>query len=130
MAAPVFFGALAALAVLFTLRLIEERRGARLGASVRLSLDRFALSIKAILMYVAALMERIPQITSFLLRAFAVALVRRFAHMTEGISRAAHSAADMVSYKHRYERKETRSTFLKEVSRGNEAKENEENSNS
>ena len=117
MAAPVFFGALLSLVLLFVLRIVEERRGARFAPRLRRSLDRFARTVKAIVLVIADMLGELPRISSYLLRALAVMLVRRFAHMTESISRAAHSVADMVSYKHRHERREPRSAFLKEVSR-------------
>jgi len=117
MAAPVFFGALVSLVLLFVLRIVEERRGARFAPRLRRSLDRFARTVKAIVLVIADMLGELPRISSYLLRALAVMLVRRFAHMTESISRAAHSVADMVSYKHRHERREPRSAFLKEVSR-------------
>ena len=115
MVAPVFFGALASLVLLFALRAIEERRGARFAPGIRRALDRFARTIKAIILVVADMLGELPRISSYLLRALAVMLVRRFAHTTESISRAAHSVADMVSYKHCHERREPRAAFLKEV---------------
>lgn len=120
MAAPIFFGALAALISLFLLRYFEERRGMRFAPRMRRSLDRLARIIKAIALVLSDMLEHVPQIVSYLLRALAVSIVRRFAHMTESLSRAAHSVADMVSYKHRFERRETRSDFLKKMSRPDE----------
>ena len=96
MAAPVFFGALVSLVLLFVLRIVEERRGARFAPRLRRSLDRFARTVKAIVLVIADMLGELPRISSYLLRALAVMLVRRFAHMTESISRAAHSVADMV----------------------------------
>ncbi len=114
----VFYGALAGLALLFLVRFFEEARGMRMLPGFRHTLDRFALFIKRYLERVETFFEHIPQFTALLLRYLTAKGVRRFAHMTEGISRTAHAAADMVSYKHRYERKETRSTFLKRMSDG------------
>lgn len=116
MVAPVFFGALAGLVLLFILRIVEERRGARFAAQLRRRLDWYARVLKALIWYAAGILERLPVVTGYAVRAIAAGVVRRFAHATESVSQAAHAAADMVSYKHRYERMETRSTFLKQVS--------------
>ncbi len=120
MFAPLFFGALLGLTALFTVRLIEERRGARFASSFRERLDQYTLAFKRQCLRVELFLEQMPRLASFALRALTVITMRRFARMTEGLSRAAHSAADMVSYKHRHERTETRSHFLKQVSRKTE----------
>jgi hypothetical protein len=116
MAAPVFFGALAGLVLLFVLRVVEERRGGRFAARFRRRLDWYARVLKALVWYAADMLERFPLVTGYAARGLAATVVRRFAHATESVSQAAHTAADMVSYKHRYERMETRSAFLKKVS--------------
>jgi len=116
MAAPVFFGALIGLVLLFSLRIVEKRRGTRFAAKLRKRLDWYARVLKALVWYAADILEELPLLTGYASRAVAAGMVRRFAHATESLSRAAHAAADMVSYKHRHERTETRSQFLKQVS--------------
>ena len=112
----VFFISLLGLCALFSLKLLEEKRGVAYVPEFRARMDRFAKILKAVLRLLAARLQELPHDLGVFLRMlvhFAAVICARGARAAE---QAAHQVADRVSHKHRFERGETRSNFLRTVS--------------
>lgn len=114
----IFIVSLLAIAALFTLKYWELRTGRTLLPSLRVKADEQALRLKELL--IAALLDlaKLPpnalRLSRYLVHEAALGLAA-LARIGE---RQAHRLADTVSYKHRFERRETRSEFLKKVAEG------------
>lgn len=101
---------------LFVLKKTEVRRGARFVEPARASADRGALKVKGVL----GTMELYVEHTPWFIGAFTRYLVHvgalSFARIARSSAEYAHALADLVSHKHRFERRETKSEYLKQVS--------------
>ena len=111
----VFFVSFVGIVLLFGLKYWEIRRKRVLMPAAREKFDVRALRVKELLTAARTDLERIPPFLVVLTRlavhevALAIAALARFAEAQ------AHRLADMVSYKHRFEKRESRSEFLKKV---------------
>lgn len=112
----IFFASLLGLAGLFTLKAIEAKRGAVYAPRLRASADKAALSLKRRLFDVRFFVARIPPaflaLSRFALRELALAAAR----FARGAEKRFYAIADFVSHKRNFERRESRSEFLKQVS--------------
>lgn len=103
------------LSALFAFKAFEIRRGAVIAPQMRRRLDKFARITKLYILGIGYLIETLPSrlvlIARVLLHAGAVGAAR-LARMAE---ERAHQIADLVSHRHRFERRETNSIFLKQV---------------
>jgi len=101
---------------LFVLKEWELRSEQTVVVSLRHKADERALKFKELLAHSRTYLERIPpfvvHITSILVHKGALAFARG-ARLAE---KQAYRLADVVSHKHRFERRETQSEFLKKVS--------------
>lgn len=115
-ACAVFGTSLILLFLLFVLKRAEIVRGARFGEVFRAQADRGALRIKSLLHVIEEGLAEVP----FYLGAIARYLVHisalSFARLARASAQRAHQLADLVSHKHRFQRRETKSQFLREVS--------------
>jgi hypothetical protein len=116
MAASIIFGlSLIGIIGLFVLKSIEIRRDRRFLPGIRSRADDQALRLKDALLdsrhQAAKLAPFSVFIARLVLREIALGLAR-FGRMLE---REAHRLADMASSKHKFERKETKSEFLRSV---------------
>ena len=112
----VFFVSLFLVFVLFALKRVELARGARIAEPLRASADLGALRVKRLLSDVEERIENIPFFLSALVRYGVHICALSFARLARVGEREAHRLADLVSHKHRFERRETKSKYLKEVS--------------
>ena len=114
-AALFFLLAFLGLAGLFGLKYWELKSGRVLFASARERADARASHLKELLVAVRIDIAKLPptalRIIRYLVHEGALALAA-LARIGE---RQAHRLADLASYKHRFERRETRSEFLKKV---------------
>jgi len=116
-AATVVFGvSLGLLIVLFILKRIEVARGARFAEGLRLRADHGALRVKYVLAVSEWYLENTPWFVSALTRYGVHVGALSFAKLARSLESQAHNLADLVSHKHRFERRETKSDFLKQVS--------------
>lgn len=101
---------------LFFLKAREQRTNRVFAPAVREKIDTRALQAKDLLNAARADAAKLPPVivrfTRFLIHEAALGLAA-LARMSE---RQLHRLADFVSHKHRFEKKETRSEFLKRVS--------------
>jgi len=111
-----FFVTLLLVFVLFALKRVEVARGRRFGEGVRSSADRGALRVKEILQATEGQIENIPWFLGAITRYGVHVGAMSFARLARVSEREAQRLAEMVSHRHRFERKETKSKYLKEVS--------------
>lgn len=120
----VFGVSLVLIVFLFVLKRAEVRRGARFAEGVRAGADSGALRVKEWLAMSERYLEQTPWFLSVLARYGVHVGALSFARLARSLEEQAHNLADFVSHKHRFERKETKSEFLKKVTeRKNEKKE-------
>jgi hypothetical protein len=116
-AAMIIFGvSLTLIIALFVLKRIEIRRDVRFGEHLRASADSGALRVKALLETTEDHIENIPFFIGAMTRYGVHVGALSFARLARVLEEQAHRLADLVSHKHRFERRETKSKFLKEVS--------------
>ncbi len=115
-AATSFFLAAVGITALFALKSWEVRNGRVFAPAIRMKMDRHALQAKELLVAARVDLAKLPpavlRLGRFLLREIALGLAI-LARLSE---RKLHKLADFVSHKHRFEKRETRSEFLKRVS--------------
>jgi hypothetical protein len=117
MAAIIVFGTTLVLIVfLFALKRYEIVHAHMYGATWRARADEFALRIKRRIATVERYLERTPDFIVAVLRWSLHVLALMIARAARNSERQAHRLADLVSHKHNFERRETRSEFLKKVS--------------
>ena len=111
----IFALSLLGITTLLSLKVVEERRGARFAARLRESADIRALNLKS---FALQSREELAKLPPFLLL-FSRVLVREAALGLAASARylegQAHRLADLVSHKRGFERRETKSEFLKQV---------------
>lgn len=115
-AVTVFFASLAGITGLFSLKLWEERRETVAVSGIRGALDTLAIRCKQLLLAGEELFSRLPSVTTFVAMNLLALSAVWFAQMARKAAEASHRLADFVSHKHNFERRETRSDFLKQVS--------------
>lgn len=104
------------LCALFTLKYVESRRGIVCMPRLRMHADAWARIMKAVMHFFSARIEQLPRDFVIFLRMLVHIGAIIFARGARGAEHAAHKVADRVSYKHRFERGESQSAFLKSVS--------------
>lgn len=126
-AAIVFGVSLLLLAVLFLVKRVELNRHARMFEGMRARADSGALQIKAALVRGESYLEELPFFLGALSRYLVHIGALSFAKLARASAKRAHQLADFVSHKHGFERRETKSRFLREVSDVKSGKVVEEN---
>ncbi len=115
-AAIVFFVSLALIVILFVVRHFEERRGRKFAQNARQLADNAALNLKDALDETRVHMEKLPPEVAHQ----GMKVAHKGALGAAGIARTleeqAHRFADFVASKRNFERRETKSEFLKGVS--------------
>lgn len=112
----VFFVSLSGILFLFILKSVEVRRNARFAEGMRTRADHGAMRVKAVLETTEGYIENIPFFLGAFTRYGVHISALSFARLARVSEEQAHRLADLVSHKHRFERKETKSRYLKEVS--------------
>jgi hypothetical protein len=111
----VFFASLVLIVALFTLRFVEERRGAKFGEFPRKLADNAALNLKDALVSGREHIEKLPpELAHHTMRA-AHSGALGAASLARSLEAHAHRFADFVSSKGSFQRRETKSEFLKQV---------------
>lgn len=112
----IFFLSLFGIVVLFGVKYWEGRRSRGFISPLRERADERAAQIKTLLAESKVLAAQIPpkiiQLTRRAIRAAAL----QTAHLARLLENKAHRLADLASHKHHFEKKETTSEFLKQVS--------------
>lgn len=119
----VFILALLGIAALFALKYWELKHERTLAPQLRARADVQADRVKELLIAARADLEKLPPLMVRMGRMLIHDAALAFAAFARLVERGAHDIADLVSYKHRFEKRETQSEFLKKVSQhrnGNE----------
>lgn len=111
----VFFASLVGITFLFSLKKIEMNRPVRFADRMRTRADDGARVVKHWLEVSEWYLENAPFFLGALTRYGVHIGALSFARLARSSERYAHELADLVSHKHRFERRETKSRFLKEV---------------
>ncbi len=115
-AAVFFFGSLIGIAALFGIKYWEVRHDrAMVPARVRTQADVAALRVKALLDLARAEAQRVPPAMVYITRLLVHEIALGTAMLARTLERQAHRLADFVSHKHRFERRESRSEFLRQM---------------
>lgn len=116
MIAIIVFGTtLVLIAFLFALKRYEMSHARIYGVAWRSKADNLAIRIKGRLATCERYLEHTPDFVVAVLRWGVHVLALLIARAARNSERHAHRLADMVSHKHNFERRETRSDFLKQV---------------
>ena len=115
-AASILFGvSLFGIIVLFLVKRYEMVRGSLVGGRFRARVDDFALDVKWVIMVIEWYLARTPDMLMALSRLGIRSGALGFARLARVSEEQAHRLADFVSHKRNFERRETKSTFLKQV---------------
>ena len=104
------------LAALFYIKHWEEKNARIFVPALRLAADGQALELKALLMSLRSEFRKIGPTSIRIGRVLLHDLALSLAALSRASERQAHRLADLVSHKHRFERRETKNDFLKQVS--------------
>ena len=109
----VFGASIVGIVFLLTLKAWEMRRERVLAPRLRAVLDSGALVLKSYIEKGEAFLAELPSLASFVaMKALAGGSVH-LARLARRMSESAYRLADFISHKHNFERRETRSEFLK-----------------
>src|SRR5207244_2585564 len=114
-AAIVFFLALLAIIALFVQKQRELRRGRVLFPSLKKHADRHADQIKDLMFAASTDLEKLPPEIARLSRTALHQGALSLAALARELERGAHQLAELVSHKRGFEKRETRSEFLKKM---------------
>ena len=103
------------ISVLFLVKNWEETNVRIFVPRMRLAADQKALTLKAMIETSKSEFQKMGPTTLRMARTLLHDLALTLAALSRASERQAHRLADMVSHKHRFERRETRSEFLKQV---------------
>jgi hypothetical protein len=115
-AMTVFFIALAGLVALFTLKQWEFSRDRMLFLPMRIRADEEALHLKELLVAARADIQHLPPLLLDATRSVVQGIAVDAGHIAHWLGEQSHRLADSVSHKRNFERRETKSEFLKKVS--------------
>jgi len=102
--------------ILFVLKRAELNRSHRFAEGLRARADVGALHIKAVLVKGELFLEDLPFFLGALTRYAVHVGALSFARLARTSAKRAHQLADFVSHKRGFERRETKSHYLREVS--------------
>jgi hypothetical protein len=122
----VFSVSLVAVVLLFILKRLEFNREHRFAENLRTRADYGALRVKGWLEVSEWYLERIPFFVGALTRYGVHISALGFARIARSSAQRAHQLADFVSHKRNFERRETKSKFLKDVSEYKNGKSNDD----
>ena len=112
----VFFVSLLGIAGLFGLKYWELSRERIIAENLRARGDRRAEQLKELMIAAEADLEKLPPTLLRLTRILIHEAALAFAALARLLERGAHRLADLVSHKRGFEKRDTRSEFLRKVS--------------
>ena len=122
----VFVSSLTLIIILFLVKKLEVNRPRRFAEGLRMSADIGAVRIKSWLETSETYLEQAPFFLALLARYGIHIGALGFARLARTSAEQAHALADMVSHKRTFERRETKSQFLKDVSEYKNGKSNDD----
>lgn len=115
-AISVFVLSAVAIIALFSIKYWELRHPRQVTAVWRDRADERARELKDALMHSNRTLSKVPPMAAYISRYFVHEAALGMAAIARFSESQAHRLADFVSHKHRFERRETQSEFLKQVS--------------
>ena len=116
LAPAILFGvSLFGIVTLFLVKKYELARGVLIGGRVREGADLFALRVKWTFLVVEWYLSRLPDFVLLFVRRFVRAGALFAARFAREAEKKAYHVADFVSHKRNFERRETKSNYLKQV---------------
>lgn len=122
----VFATSLIGILLLFTIKKLESSRERRFAENMRTRADQGALHVKQWLEMGEWYLEKTPWFIAALARYGVHIGALSFARLARTSAEQAHKLADLVSHKHRFERRETKSQYLRDVSEYKNGKSNDD----
>ena len=113
--AVVFFISLIGIAGLFAVKQWERRRAKVLYPNVRAMADENATKLKALVHVSRVELAKLPPQALMMAKRAVHAGALGTARLAREMESKSHQLADLVSHKHHFEKRETRSEFLKQV---------------
>ncbi|MDP2648669.1 MAG: hypothetical protein Q8P19_02090, partial [bacterium] len=107
----------------FALKYWEIRSGRVLSPKMRERMDKRARNLKDLTLAARVDLAKLPPQALRVARLFVHEAALFLAALARAGEKQAHRLADMVSYKHRFEARQTRSEFLKKVSENKDGEE-------
>ncbi len=130
-ASVVFFVSLLLIVMLFALNMREARSGKYPLAEWRSVADVEAVKLRELALAADLDLRKVPSLVAHFAHVAIHFAALEFAHLAREASRRSHALADFVSHKRNFERRETRSEFLRKMTElkngnGGKAEDNEE----
>lgn len=120
----IFLLSLALIAALFALNLREQKTGRYPLSDWRAVADREALQFRELVVAADLDLKKIPPLLAHVAHVALHFAALEFARLAREASKQSHRLADFVSHKRNFERRETRSEFLKKMSGRNRGDDN------
>lgn len=114
-AAIIFLGSILGIVLLFGFKYWEQRTQRMVAAVARERADAQALRLKGALARSRVHLAKLPPNILFVSRLILREVALGAAGLARASERQAHRIADMVSHKHRFEKREPRSLYLKKM---------------
>ena len=111
----VFFLSLLSVVGLFAVKYLENKHERILHPSFRQKADEHAIKLKELAHMSRGELSKLPPRAIIVAKAAIHASALGIARFAREMESRAHQLADLVSHKHRFEKRETRSEFLKQV---------------
>ncbi len=102
--------------LLFLIKSWEEKHGRILAPALKFSADKKAIEFKQVLLMTQVQIGKLGPTSMRVARIILHDLALSLASLSRASERQAHRLADLVSHKHRFERRESKNRFLKQVS--------------
>jgi hypothetical protein len=115
-ATVIFFFSLLLIGALFALKLRELRQGRHPLAEWRTAADVEAVKLRELALAADLDLRKVPSLLSHFAQVALHFAALEFAQLARQASRRAHALADFVSHKRNFERRATRSEFLRKMS--------------
>ena len=113
----VFFASLLLICFLFALRVREIETGRRFAPALRDAADREALHIKELLLAMHIDLKKVPPLLVHWGHISLHFVAIKFAYAARAASLSSHAFANLVSQKRYFERRKSRSEFLRKMSK-------------
>ena len=111
----VFFLSLLSVVGLFAVKYLENKHERILHPSFRQKADKHAIKLKELAHMSRGELSKLPPRAIIIAKVAIHASALGIARFAREMESRAHQLADLVSHKHRFEKRETRSEFLKQV---------------
>jgi len=114
-AVTVYIASLVGIVAIFSVKFWEDKKQVVIAPSFRASADEHARELKRLVGRSRVEMMKLPPVLLYVSRVLVHMAALKAAASARYLERQAHRLADVVSHKHRFERRAPRSEFLKQM---------------